>query len=72
MVQLFYDLGVRRIHLAYNRNNGIGGRCYDDDVTLSALGRHIVSAVDAAGSADGLLAHRLPHRIDIMVLPRRR
>jgi membrane dipeptidase len=49
MVQLFYDLGVRQIHLAYNRNNAIGGGCYDDDVPLSALGRRIVGAINDAG-----------------------
>ena len=49
MVQLFYDLGVRQIHLVYNRNNAIGGGCYDDDVPLSDLGRRIVRAINAAG-----------------------
>ena len=49
MVQLFYDLGVRQIHLAYNRNNSIGGGCYDDDVPLSPLGRRIVAAINDAG-----------------------
>jgi membrane dipeptidase len=49
MVQLFYDLGVRQIHLAYNRNNTIGGGCYDDDIPLSALGRRIVKAINEAG-----------------------
>ncbi len=49
MVQLFYDLGVRQIHLAYNRNNSIGGGCYDDDIPLSALGRRIVEAINEAG-----------------------
>jgi membrane dipeptidase len=49
MVQLLFDLGVRQIHLAYNRNNAIGGGCYDDDVPLSALGRRIVKAINAAG-----------------------
>jgi membrane dipeptidase len=49
MVQLFYDLGVRQIHLAYNRNNSIGGGCYDDDVPLSNLGRRVVRAINAAG-----------------------
>jgi membrane dipeptidase len=36
-------------HLAYNRNNSIGGGCYDDDVSLSALGRRIVAAINDAG-----------------------
>jgi membrane dipeptidase len=49
MVQLFYDLGVRQIHLAYNRNNSIGGGCYDHDVPLSDLGRRVVRAIHAAG-----------------------
>jgi membrane dipeptidase len=49
MVQLFYDLGVRQVHLAYNRNNAIGGGCYDDDVPLTALGRRIVQAINHAG-----------------------
>jgi len=49
MVQLFYDLGVRQIHLAYNRNNSIGGGCYDEDVPLSGLGRRIVRAINRAG-----------------------
>ena len=49
MVRLFYDLGVRQIHLAYNRNNTIGGGCYDDDIPLSDLGRRVVEAVNEAG-----------------------
>jgi len=49
MVQLFYDLGVRQIHLAYNRNNAIGGGCHDADVPLSNLGGQIVDAINAAG-----------------------
>ena len=49
IVQLFYDLGVRQVHLAYNRNNAIGGGCYDEDVPLTALGRRIVTAIHAAG-----------------------
>jgi membrane dipeptidase len=49
MVQLFFDLGVRQIHLAYNRNNEIGGGCYDEDIPLSPLGREIVAAINCAG-----------------------
>jgi membrane dipeptidase len=48
-VQLFFDLGVRQIHLVYNRNNSIGGGCYDDDIPLSPLGRRIVEAINRAG-----------------------
>jgi membrane dipeptidase len=49
MVRLFHDLGVRQVHLAYNRNNSVGGGCYDEDVPLTPLGRRIVAAVHAAG-----------------------
>jgi hypothetical protein len=36
-------------HLAYNRNNPVGGGCYDEDVPLTPLGRRIVEAVFAEG-----------------------
>jgi membrane dipeptidase len=49
MVQLFADLGVRQMHLAYNRNNAVGGGCYDDDIPLSPLGHRVVAAINAAG-----------------------
>lgn len=49
MVQLFAHLGVRQMHLAYNRNNAVGGGCYDDDVPLSPLGHRIVEAINRAG-----------------------
>lgn len=49
MVRLFYDLGVRQIHLAYNRNNSLAGGCYDEDTPLTPLGRQVVEAVHAAG-----------------------
>lgn len=48
LVQLFADLGVRQMHLAYNRNNPVAGGCYDDDVPLSALGHRVVAAINAA------------------------
>ncbi|MDX6750770.1 membrane dipeptidase [Geminicoccaceae bacterium 1502E] len=49
MVKLYHALGVRQIHLAYNRNNEVGGGCYDEDVPLSPLGRRVVAAVHGAG-----------------------
>lgn len=49
MVQLFYDLGVRQMHLAYNRNNEAAGGCYDEDMPLTPLGRRIVAAIYRAG-----------------------
>jgi len=49
LVELFADLGVRQIHLAYNRNNELGGGCYDTDMPLTPLGRRIVEAIYACG-----------------------
>jgi membrane dipeptidase len=70
MVQLFYDLGVRQIHLAYNRNNAIGGGCYDDDVPLSALGARIVGAINDAGMLMDCSHTGYRTSMDIMALSR--
>lgn len=32
MLALYRDLGVRQIHLAYNRDNSVGGGCHGADV----------------------------------------
>ncbi|MDB1123374.1 dipeptidase [Vibrio algarum] len=47
MVGLFAQLGVRQIHLAYNRSNSLAGGCHDDDPGLSSKGRTIVDAINA-------------------------
>src|SRR5436305_14668560 len=49
MVGLFRDLGVRQIHLAYNRDNSVGGGCHGSDIPLTALGRDMVTAINEAG-----------------------
>jgi len=49
MVALYRDLGVRQIHLAYNRNNSVADGCHDVERGLTALGRRIVAAVNEAG-----------------------
>ena len=49
MVPLYRDLGVRQIHLAYNRNNSVADGCHDVERGLTALGRRMVEAVNAAG-----------------------
>jgi membrane dipeptidase len=49
MVRLYRDLGVRQIHLAYNRNNSVADGCHDVERGLTALGRRIVGAVNDAG-----------------------
>ena len=37
MLRLYRDLGVRQMHLAYNRDNPIAGGCHGADIGLSAL-----------------------------------
>jgi membrane dipeptidase len=49
MVALYRDLGVRQIHLAYNRNNSVADGCHDAERGLTALGRRIVAAINDAG-----------------------
>jgi len=66
MVQLFHDLGVRQIHLAYNRNNAIAGGCYDEDIPLSTLGRRIVRAINDAGMLMDCSHTGLRASLDIM------
>jgi membrane dipeptidase len=49
MVALYRALGVRQIHLAYNRNNEVADGCHDVERGLTDLGRQVVKAVNAAG-----------------------
>lgn len=50
MVELYYDLGVRWMLLAYNRNNSLGGGCQDtDDPGLTAFGREVVDEMAGVG-----------------------
>lgn len=49
MVAVYRDLGVRQMHLVYNRNNSVGGGCHDDDTGLTAYGREVVRAINRAG-----------------------
>ncbi len=47
MVDFFAKLGVRQIHLAYNRSNSLAGGCHDEDLGLSDKGRAIVDSINA-------------------------
>jgi len=48
-IPLYYDLGVRWMSIAYNRNNRAGGGCLDDDRGLTAFGRAAVAEMNRAG-----------------------
>lgn len=49
LVQLYYDLGVRWMLIAYNRNNPVGGGCQDEDQGLTAFGRTILDEMARVG-----------------------
>lgn len=49
LVQTFYELGVRWMLIAYNRNNAAGGGCMEEDCGLSALGRAIIDEMERVG-----------------------
>lgn len=49
MVEYFYDLGVRQMLFAYNRNNAAGGGCHDDDRGLTRFGRDVIRKMNEIG-----------------------
>lgn len=49
MIGLFRDLGVRQMHLAYNRDNQIAGGCHGEDQGLTDLGRAVVKEINRVG-----------------------
>jgi membrane dipeptidase len=49
LVRLYYDLGVRWMLVAYNRNNLAGGGCQDEDDGLTPLGERILDEMAACG-----------------------
>ena len=48
-VQTFYELGVRWMLIAYNKNNKAGGGCLDMDTGLTDLGRAIIDEMEQVG-----------------------
>lgn len=49
MVELFYDLGVRWMLVAYNKNNALGGGCQDKDSGLTDFGRRVIDEMNRVG-----------------------
>lgn len=48
-VQTLYELGVRWMLIAYNRNNMAGGGCLDSDGGLTSVGRAIIDEMERVG-----------------------
>ena len=49
MVEFYYDLGVRWMLMAYNRNNLLGGGCQDEDTGLTKFGRQVIDEMNRVG-----------------------
>ncbi len=49
LVQTYYELGVRQMLFAYNRNNLAGGGCHDEDVGLTSFGRNVIDEMNRVG-----------------------
>jgi membrane dipeptidase len=49
MVELYYELGVRWMLIAYNRNNSLGGGCNDEDTGLTPFGRNVLKEMQRVG-----------------------
>lgn len=49
MVQFYYDLGVRHMLFAYNRNNPAGSGCHDEDTGLTSFGREVIDEMNRVG-----------------------
>ena len=49
LISTFYDLGVRWMLMAYNRNNLVGGGCQDEDGGLTAFGYQVIDEMARVG-----------------------
>jgi len=49
LIQLYYDLGVRWMLMAYNQANRVGGGCQSEDEGLTAFGRAVVAEMERVG-----------------------
>ncbi|MEM7347671.1 MAG: membrane dipeptidase [Chloroflexota bacterium] len=49
LVQTYYELGVRQILFAYNKNNLAGGGCHDKDIGLTKFGRDVIDEMNRIG-----------------------
>jgi membrane dipeptidase len=49
LVSFFYDLGVRQMLMAYNKNSRAGGGCLDEDSGLTEFGRQVIEEMNRVG-----------------------
>src|SRR5258708_22065186 len=66
MLRLYRDLGVRQIHLAYNRDNTIAGGCHGSDMPLTPLGRRVAEEINPPGMITDFSHSRYRPSIDVI------
>lgn len=49
LIEMYRELGVRWMAMAYNINNRVGGGCQDDDPGLTPFGRDVVAEMERVG-----------------------
>jgi membrane dipeptidase len=49
MVSFFYDLGVKQMLLAYNKDNHASGGCMEGNIGLTTFGRQVVQEMNRVG-----------------------
>ncbi|MBI4500484.1 MAG: membrane dipeptidase [Gemmatimonadetes bacterium] len=70
MVSLYYDLGVRWMLIAYNRNNALGGGCQDEDTGLTAFGWQVLDEMARVGMVTCCTHTGLRTTMDVMAYSR--
>ena len=51
MISVYYDLGVRQMLLAYNKDNRASGGCMEGDIGLTDFGRDVIREMNRVGMA---------------------
>jgi membrane dipeptidase len=49
MISLYYDLGVRQMLLAYNKDNRASGGCMEGEIGLTDFGRDVIRKMNRVG-----------------------
>jgi membrane dipeptidase len=49
MISLYYDLGVRQMLLAYNKDNRASGGCMEGEIGLTDFGRDVIGEMNRVG-----------------------
>lgn len=65
MVDLLSTLGIRQVHLAYNRNNKAAGGCHDSPQGLTEIGTRLVRRIQASNMIVDMSHNSIRTSLDI-------